>query len=164
MLGKADTIPVRVLEKVLAELLLRHRLFQVVGAPLVIGAEQVGRPGRLLRVKADIRIGLHELVEVTAVLHSNGKVLPGTFAQGETVLIRQKPLQPFQCPEQNAGQFLRQLVDQVRVIGPAFRLVLDRDQNLPPPETIAGVVGCNQIAVAEAEQPGIEQALGGLSF
>src|SRR5699024_11834356 len=106
VLGKADTIPVRVLEKVLAELLLRHRLFQVVGAPLVVGTEQVGRPGRLLRVKADIRTSLHELVEVAAVLHSGGKVLPGTFAQSETVLIRQKPFQPLQRPEQDAGQFL----------------------------------------------------------
>ena len=43
VLGKADTIPVRVLEKILTELLLRRRLFQVVGAPLVVGAEQVGR-------------------------------------------------------------------------------------------------------------------------
>ena len=164
MLGKADIIPVRVLEKILTELLLRRRLFQVVGAPLVVGTEQVGRPGRLLRVKADIRTSLHELVEVAAVLHSGGKVLPGTFAQGEAVLIRQQPLQPFQRPEQDTGQFLRQLIDQVRVIGPAFRLVLDRDQNLPPPEAIAGVVSGHQIAVAEAEQPGIEQALGGLSF
>ena len=99
-------MPVRVLEKVLAELLLRHRLFQVVGAPLVIGTEQVGGPGRLLRVKADIRTSLHELVEVAAVLHSGGKVLLGTFAQSETVLIRQKPFQPLQRPEQDAGQFL----------------------------------------------------------
>ena len=164
MLGKADTIPFGVLEKVLAELLLRQRLFQVVGAPLVISTEQVGGSGRLIGCKPNIRFGLHELVEVTAVLHSSGKVLFGTLTDGEAVLIRQKPLQPLQRPEQNAGQFLRQLVDQVRVIGPAFRLVLDRDQNLPPPETIAGVVGGHQIAIAEAKQPGIEQALGGLSF
>ena len=106
VLGKADTIPVCVLEKILTELLLRRRFFQVVGAPLVVGAEQVGRPGRPFWVETDVGVGLHELVEVTAVLHSGGKVLPGTFAQGEAVLIRQQPLQLFQRPEQDTGQFL----------------------------------------------------------
>ena len=101
---------------------------------------------------------------MTAILHSSGKVLFGTLTEGEAVLIRQKPFQSLQRPEQNAGQLLQQLVDQVRVISLTFRLVLDRDQNLPPPETIVGVVSGHQIAVAETEQPGVKQALGGLSF
>ena len=106
MLGKADAIPFRILEEVLTELLLRRRLFQVVGAPLVVGTEQVGRPGRPFRVETDVGAGLHELVEVTTVLHSGGKVLPGAFAEGEAVLIRQQPFQPLQRPEQDTGQFL----------------------------------------------------------
>ena len=42
VLGEVDAIPFGVLEEVLAELFLRHRLFKIVGAPLVVGSEQVG--------------------------------------------------------------------------------------------------------------------------
>ena len=115
MLGEGQTVPAGVLQQELAELLLCDGRFQIVLAPLGIGAIEVGGTLLTVRVETDIRLCLHELAQVVAVFHGCFKVLAGAFADGELVVVCQQAFQPFQHPEQDAGKLLGQLLGKIDV-------------------------------------------------
>lgn len=116
VLGEGQPIPAGVLQQELAELLLCDGRFQIILAPLGVGAIEVCGTLFTVRTEADISLCLHELTQVVAVLHGCFKVPAGAFADGELVIVRQQTLQSFQHPEQDAGEFCGQLLNEVRVI------------------------------------------------
>ena len=90
VLGKGQAILPRIFQQELAELLLRNRRFQIILAPLGVGAVEIGGVFLGVGLEADIRTGLHELGQVIAVRHGCFKVLDGALADGELIAVRQQ--------------------------------------------------------------------------
>ena len=118
VLGKGQAILPRIFQQELAELLLRNRRFQIILAPLGVGAVEIGGAFLGVGLEADIRRCLHELGQVVAVRHGCFEVLDGALADGELIAVRQQTVQPLQHPQQDAGTLLGQLFDEERVIHP----------------------------------------------
>ena len=118
VLGKGQAILPGIFQQELAELLLRNRRFQIILAPLGVGAVEIGGAFLGVGLEADIRRCLHELGQVVAVRHGCFEVLDGALADGELIAVRQQTVQPLQHPQQDAGTLLGQLFDEERVIHP----------------------------------------------
>ena len=118
VLGKGQAILPRIFQQELAELLLRNRRFQIILAPLGVGAVEIGGAFLGVGLEADIRRCLHELGQVVAVRHGCFEVLDGALADGKLIAVRQQTVQPLQHPQQDAGTLLGQLFDEERVIHP----------------------------------------------
>ena len=118
VLGKGQAILPCIFQQELAELLLRNRRFQIILAPLGVGAIEVGGAFLGVGLEADIRTGLHELGQVVAVRHGCFKVLDGALADGKLIAVRQQTVQPLQHPQQDAGTLLGQLFDEEGIIHP----------------------------------------------
>ena len=116
MLGEGQAILPCIFQQELAELLLRNRRFQIILAPLGVGAVEIGGAFLGVGLEADIRRCLHELGQVVAVRHGCFEVLDGALADGELIAVRQQTVQPFQHPQQDAGEFCGQLLNEKRVI------------------------------------------------
>ena len=90
MLGEGQAILPRIFQQELAELLLRNRRFQIILAPLGVGAVEIGGAFLGVGLEADIRTGLHELGQIIAVCHGCFEVLDGALADGELVVVHRK--------------------------------------------------------------------------
>ena len=90
VLGKGQAILPRIFQQELAELLLRNRRFQIILAPLGVGAVEIGGAFLGVGLEADIRRCLHELGQVVAVRHGCFEVLDGALADGELIAVRQQ--------------------------------------------------------------------------
>ena len=90
VLGKGQAILPCIFQQELAELLLRNRRFQIILAPLGVGAIEVGGAFLGVGLEADIRRCLHELGQVVAVRHGCFEVLDGALADGELIAVRQQ--------------------------------------------------------------------------
>ena len=90
VLGKGQAILPRIFQQELAELLLRNRRFQIILAPLGVGAVEIGGAFLGVGLEADIRTGLHELGQVVAVRHGCFEVLDGALADGYSPKIDKK--------------------------------------------------------------------------
>lgn len=162
VLGEGQAILPRIFQQELAELLLRNRRFQIILAPLGVGAVEIGGAFLGVGLKADIRRCLHELGQVVAVSHGCFEVLDGAFADGKLIAVRQQTMQPLQHPQQDAGTLLGQLFDEEGVIHPGRVTVFYRDQNLPVPEAVAVIVSSYKVAIAEADETNVQQTLDSL--
>ena len=90
VLGEGQAILPRIFQQELAELLLRNRRFQIILAPLGVGAVEIGGAFLGVGLEADIRTGLHELGQVVAVRHGCFEVLDGALADGELIAVCQQ--------------------------------------------------------------------------
>ena len=162
VLGKGQAILPCIFQQELAELLLRNRRFQIILAPLGVGAVEIGGAFLGVGLEADIRRCLHELGQVVAVRHGCFKVLDGAFADGKLIAVRQQTVQPFQHPQQDAGTLLGQLFDEEGVIHPGRVTIFYRDQDLPAPEAVTVIVSSHKVAIAEADETNVQQTLDGL--
>ena len=118
VLGKGQAILPCIFQQELAELLLRNRRFQIILAPLGVGAVEIGGAFLGVGLEADIRRCLHELGQVVAVRHGCFEVLDGALADGKLIAVRQQTVQPLQHPQQDAGTLLGQLFDEEGIIHP----------------------------------------------
>ena len=118
VLGEGQAILSCIFHQELAELLLRNGRFQIILAPLGVGAVEIGGAFLGVGLEADIRRCLHELGQVVAVRHGCFEVLDGALADGELIAVRQQTVQTFQHPQQDTGPLLGQLFDEERVIHP----------------------------------------------
>ena len=162
MLGEGQSIPAGVLQQELAELLLCDGRFQIILAPLGVGAIEVCGTLFTVGTEADVSLCLHELAQVIAVFRGCFEVPAGAFADGKLIVVRQQTLQPFQHPEQDAGEFCGQLLNEERVIDAGRVTVFHRHQNLSAPEAITVIVSSHEIAVAEADKTNVQQTLDSL--
>ena len=90
VLGEGQAILPRIFQQELAELLLRNRRFQIILAPLGVGAVEIGGAFLGVGLEADIRRCLHELGQVVAVRHGCFEVLDGALADGYSPKIDKK--------------------------------------------------------------------------
>ena len=90
VLGKGQAILLCIFQQELAELLLRNWRFQIILAPLGVGAVEIGGAFLGVGLEADIRRCLHELGQVVAVRHGCFKVLDGALADGKLIAVRQQ--------------------------------------------------------------------------
>ena len=68
-------------------------------------------------------------------------------------------MQPLQHPQQDAGTLLGQLFDEEGVIHPGRVTVFYRDEDLSAPEAVAVIVSSHKVAIAEADETNVQQAL-----
>ena len=162
VLGKGQTILPCIFQQELAELLLRNRRFQIILAPLGVGAVEIGGAFPGVGLEADIRRCLHELGQVVAVRHGCFEVLDGALADGELIAVRQQTVQTFQHPQQDAGSLLGQLFDEEGIIHPGRVTVFHRDEDLSAPEAVAVIVSSHKVAIAEADETNVQQTLDSL--
>ena len=162
VLGKGQAILPCIFQQELAELLLRNRRFQIILAPLGVGAIEVGGAFLGVGLEADIRRCLHELGQVVAVRHGCFEVLDGALADGKLIAVCQQTVQPLQHPQQDAGTLLGQLFDEEGVIHPGRVTVFHRDEDLSAPEAVAVIVSSHKVAIAEADETNVQQALDSL--
>ena len=90
VLGEGQAILPCIFQQELAELLLRNGRFQIILAPLGVGAVEIGGAFLGVGLEADIRRCLHELGQVVAVRHGCFEVLDGALADGELIAVRQQ--------------------------------------------------------------------------
>ena len=162
VLGKGQAILPCIFQQELAELLLRNRRFQIILAPLGVGAVEIGGAFLGVGLEADIRRCLHELGQVIAVRHGCFEVLDGALADGKLIAVRQQTVQTFQHPQQDAGSLLGQLFDEEGIIHPGRVTVFHRDEDLPAPEAVAVIVSSHKVAIAEADETNVQQTLDSL--
>ena len=141
---------------------MRNRRFQIILAPLGVGAVEIGGAFLGVGLEADIRRCLHELGQVVAVRHGCFEVLDGALADGELIAVRQQTVQPLQHPQQDAGEFCGQLLNEKRVIDAGRVAVFHRHQNLSAPEAVAVIVSSHKVAIAEADETNVQQTLDSL--
>ena len=94
MLGESQAILPCIFQQELAELLLCDGRFQIILAPLGVGAVEIGGVFLGVGLEADIRRCLHELGQVVAVRHGCFEVPAGAFADGKLIAVRQQTVQP----------------------------------------------------------------------
>ena len=162
MLGKSQAILPGIFQQELAELLLRNGRFQIILAPLGVGTIEVCGTLFTVRTEADVSLCLHELAQVVAVFHGCFEVPAGALADGELIAVRQQTVQPLQHPEQNAGEFCGQLLNEEQVIDAGRVAVFHRHQNLSAPEAVAVIVSGHKVAIAEADETNVQQTLDSL--
>ena len=90
VLGEGQPISAGVLQQELAELLLCDGRFQIIFAPLGVGAIEVCGTLFTVRTETDVSLCLHELAQVVAVFHGCFEVPAGAFADGELIAVRQQ--------------------------------------------------------------------------
>ena len=90
VLGEGQAILPGIFQQELAELLLRNRRFQIILAPLGVGAVEIGGAFLGVGLETDIRRCLHELGQVVAVRHGCFEVLDGALADGYSPKIDKK--------------------------------------------------------------------------
>ena len=110
-------------------------------------------------MEREISFGGQELRNVIGVLYNGGNILLRPFADSETIVIGNKPLQAFQTPQENALFFSCQLVHQVWVINTIRRFILRRDHDLPAKEPVRPIVQCGEGTISETKKPDIKECL-----
>ena len=162
MLGEGQAILPCIFQQELAELLLCGGRFQIILAPLGVGTIEVCGTLFTVRTEADVSLCLHELAQIIVVFHGCFEVLDGALADGELVVVRQQTVQPLQHPQQDAGTLLGHLFDEEGIIYAGRVTVFYRDQNLPALEAVAVIVSSHKVAIAEADETNVQQALDSL--
>ena len=112
----------------------------VVLTPLLINVVELLGTDRVVRLEAEIALGLHEVDDVVAAALDGVHVGGGSFADREAEIVLHQPVQPFQTPEQDAFQLGAHLLHEERVIRAVGGLVLGGQDELAAKEAVRMVV------------------------
>ena len=137
----------------------RYAVTGVVLAPLLINVVELLGADGVVRLEAEVALGLHEVDDIVAAALDGVHVGGGSFADREAEIVLHQPVQPFQTPEQDAFQLGAHLLHKEGVIRAVGRLVLSGQDKLAAKETVRMVVQRGQRTVAEAEEPGVDVPL-----
>ena len=131
----------------------------VILAPLLINVVELLGTDGVVRLEAEVALGLHKVDDIVAAAFDGIHVGGGSFADREAEIVLHQPVQPFQTPEQDALQLGAHLLHKERVVCAIGRLVLSGQDKLTAKETVRMVVQRGQRTVAEAEEPGVDVPL-----
>ena len=124
VVGGFKVIAAVILAQFCAETDRRYAVAGVVLAPLLINVvEFLGADG-VVRLEAEIALGLHEVDDIVAAALDGVHVGGGSFADREAEIVLHQPVQPFQTPEQDAFQLGAHLLHKEGVVRAVGRLVL----------------------------------------
>ena len=137
----------------------RYAVAGVVLAPLLVNVVELLGADGVVRLEAEIALGLHEVDDIVAAALDGVHVGSGSFADREAEIVLHQPVQPFQTPEQDALQLGAHLLHKKRVIRAVGGLVLGGQDELTAKEAVRMVIQRGQRTVAEAEEPGVDVAL-----
>ena len=101
---------------------------------LLLGADGV------VSLEMEVALGFHEVDNIVAAALDGVHVGSGSFADRETEIVLNQPMQPFQTPEQDAFQLGAHLLHKEGVIHAVGGLVLGGQDELAAKEAIRMVV------------------------
>ena len=115
-------------------------LFQVIQTPAFIDFIEIRgfALGPLPNFKVALRF--EEAQNVVALLHRFFQIRGGAFTDGKLIVVPNQPMQPLQCPKQDALFFVPHLINEKRIIHPANGLFLSGEQQLAAIETVRLVI------------------------
>ena len=155
VVGGFKIVAAVILAQLCAETDRRYAVTGVVLTPLLINVVELLGADGVVRLKAEVALGLHEVDDVVAAALDGVHVGGGSFADREAEIVLHQPVQPFQTPEQDALQLGTHLFDKERVIHAVGGLVLGGQDKLTAEEAVRMVVQRSQRTVAETEEPGV---------
>ena len=119
-----------------------QRLFQIVQTPAFRDFIEIR--GFALGPLPNFKIALRfeKAQNVVALLHRFFQIRGGAFADSKLVIVLNQPMQPLQCPKQNALFFIPHLIDEERIVHSAKRFFLSGEQQLAAIETVGLVIEC----------------------
>ena len=159
VVGGFKVVAAVVLSQFCAETDRRYAVAGVVLAPLFINVVELLGTDGVVRLEAEVALGLHEVDDIVAAAFDGIHVGGGSFADREAKIVLHQPVQPFQTPEQDAFQLGAHLLHKERVIRAVSRLVLGGQDKLAAKETVRMVIQRGQRTIAEAEEPGVNVPL-----
>ena len=140
VVGGFKVIAAVVLSQFCAETDGRYAVAGVVLAPLLVNVVELLGTDGVVRLEAEVALGLHEVDDIVAAALDGVHVGRGSFADREAEIVLHQPVQPFQTPEQDAFQLGAHLLHKEGVICAVSRLVLGGQDELAAKETVRMVV------------------------
>ena len=119
-----------------------QRLFQVIQAPAFVDLIEIGRLALGPLPNFKIALGFEKAQDIVALLHCFFQICRSALADGKLVIVLNQPMQPLQCPKQDAFFFIPHLINEKRIIHPANGLFLSGEQQLAAIETVGLVIEC----------------------
>jgi len=110
--------------------------------------EILGANGRI-RFTPDVSLRFHEIKDIVVVTLDRFTVFTDTVTLRKLKVVGNKPLQSFKCPEEDALRFGLHLLCKVGIVSSVRRLFLGGQHKLSAVKSVAAVIQCLQIAVAE---------------
>ena len=159
VVGGFKVIAAVVLSQFCAETDRRYAVAGVVLAPLLVNVVELLGADGVVRLEAEIALGLHEVDDIVAAALDGVHIGGGSFADREAEIVLHQPVQPFQTPEQDAFQLGAHLLHKERVVCAVGRLVLSGQDKLAAEEAVRMVIQRGQRTVAETEEPGVNVPL-----
>ena len=159
VVGGFKVIAAVVLSQFCAETDRRYAVAGVVLAPLLVNVVELLGTDGVVRLEAEIALGLHEVDDIVAAALDGVHVGGGSFADREAEIVLHQPVQPFQTPEQDALQLGAHLLHKEGVVCAVGGLVLGGQDELAAKEAVRMVIQRGQRAVAETEEPGVNVPL-----
>ena len=117
-------------------------LFQVIQTPAFVDLIEIGRLALGPLPNFKVTLGFEKAQDIVALLHCFFQICRSTFADGKPIVVPNQPMQPLQCPKQDALFFVPHLVNEKRIIHPANGLFLSGEQQLAAIETVGLVIEC----------------------
>ena len=102
----------------------RYAVAGIVLAPLLVNVVELLGADGVVRLEAEVALGLHEVDDIVAAALDGVHVGGGSFADREAEIVLHQPVQPFQTPEQDAFQLGAHLLYEEGGIRAVSRLVL----------------------------------------
>ena len=159
VVGGFKVIAAVILAQFCAETDGRHAVTGIVLAPLLVNVVELLGADGVVRLEAEIALGLHEVDDIVAAALDGVHVGSGSFADRETEIVLYQPVQSFQTPEQDAFQLGAHLLHEEGVVRAVSRLVLGGQDELTAEEAVRMVVQRGQRTVAETEESGVNVPL-----
>ena len=113
--------------------------------------EILGADGSI-RFTPDISLRFHEIKDIVVVTLDCFPVFPDTVTLCKLKVVGNKPLQPLQCPQEDALGFGFHLLCKVRIVGSAHGLFFGSQHKLSAVKSVTAVIQSLQITVAERKQ------------
>ena len=136
VVGGFKVIAAVILAQFRAETDRRYAVAGVVLAPLLINVVELLGADGVVRLKAEVTLGLHEVDDIVAAALDGVHVGGGSFADREAEIVLHQPVQSFQTPQQDAFQLGAHLLHKEGIIRAVGRLVFGGQDELTAEEAI----------------------------
>ena len=99
VVGGLKVIAAVILAQLCAETDGRYAVTGVVLAPLLVNVVELLGTDGVVRLEAEVALGLHKVDDIVAAAFDGVHVGRGSFADREAEIVLHQPVQPFQTPE-----------------------------------------------------------------
>ena len=150
IVGRFQIVEIGMLLQVGTEGLLGESIQCIVGTPLLVHHVEIFGTGFAVGLEPEVALRLHELHDVVSISHGSVDITLCPFTDGKVVVVLNQPVQPFQCPQEDALLFLTEFFCQERIVYSVGITVFGFQDNLSSEESVAAIMECLQGSVSES--------------